>query len=108
MGNVVPFTGKCGKIYYPSREEVEVNGKARERWVVITRETNGEESYHPVKTKKDANWLANMLRENEVKRRSELATLESHPFGQTIMMLTPRERDLVRKIFEAEAHLRNT
>jgi hypothetical protein len=57
MRGVVPFTGQRGKIYYPSREEVEVRGKVRECWVVVARSPNGEESYYPIKTKKDALWL---------------------------------------------------
>ena len=107
MGTVVPFTGQRGAIYYPSRENVEVNGKARERWVVVTREPSGEEHYRPVPTKHSADWFVNILRGNEAKRRSELAVLESHPFGETIMKLTPKQRDAVRGLFEAEANLRN-
>lgn len=108
MSGVVPFTGQRGTIYYPSREEIELNGKVRERWVVVIRKSNGDESYHPVKTKKDALWLTGILRETETKRRAELAVLESHPFGQVILQLSINERDIIRKIFEAESQLRNS
>jgi hypothetical protein len=88
-------------------EEVEVRGKLRERWVVVTREPSGEEHFYAVRTKHDANWYVNILRQNEAQRRSELVMLESHPFGETIMKLTPKQRDIVRGLFEAEANLRN-
>lgn len=107
MGTVVAFNGQCGKVYYSSREEVEVNGKARARWIVVTREPSGEEHFNPVRTKSSADWFVDILRRNEVERRANLAALESHPFGQTIMMLLPKERDIVRKLFEAEARWRN-
>jgi hypothetical protein len=65
------------------------------------------EHFYPVRTKHDANWYVNILRKSEIQRRSELVKLESHPFGETIMKLTPEQRDIVRGLFEAEAHIRN-
>jgi|GEM_PF-4838878 len=107
MSNVVPFPARCGKIFYPSREDVEVKGKPRERWVVVAREPNGNETFHPIKTKHDAMWLAAILRETEVKRRADLKTMEAHPLGQTIMTLSPTERDFMRKLLDAESRLRD-
>ena len=69
MSNFIPFTGQRGKLYYTGREEIEVRGKPRERWVVVVREPDGEESYYPVKTKHDAEWMTGILRKVESQRR---------------------------------------
>ena len=55
-----------------------------------------------------AAWMTGILREVESQRRADLRALETHPFGQTFLALTPKDHDLVRKIFEAEARLRES
>lgn len=82
MSGVVTFTGQRGKIFYPERCEIEMNGKKRKRWVVVTREPNGDETYHPVRSEKDAIWLTGILREAETKNRKEDEFLATNPLWQ--------------------------
>lgn len=107
MGEVVQFSGQRRTIYYPSRQEAEVRGKLRERWGIVMRTADGEESFHPVGSKKDALWLTAIKRENEVERCADLARLESHPYGQIIMHLSVEEREIFRRFCDAEASLRS-
>ena len=106
MGEVVKFPGQRNTIFYPSREEVEVRGKNRERWVVVSRGADGDESFHPMRTKKDVLWLTAILRKREADRRSDFARLESHPYGQIIKQLSAEDREIFRRFCDVDESLR--
>jgi hypothetical protein len=108
MSNVIPFTDHRGKIFYPERCEIEVNGKTRKRWVVVTRESNGDESYHWVRTQKDAIWMAGILREAEAKRRKEDEFLATNELWQTMMLIPIERREIMLMLLEADKRRRTS
>jgi hypothetical protein len=98
MGNVIPFPRQPCPIFYPSREEVEIRGKLSERWIVVTLNPDGTESWHgPLKTRKDAYWLTGILAAGAEKDRQR----ERDPLYQAFLALPEHEKQAVIAKLEA-------
>lgn len=106
MTNIITFADPRGKIYFPERCEFEVNGKMRKRWCVVARDSNGAETYHRMRTEKDAVWLAAELRKGEAKRRKEEEFLATNQLWQTIMLIPVEQREIMLMLLEADKRRR--
>jgi hypothetical protein len=82
MSNVIPFTDHRGKTFYPDRREVEVDGKARKRWMVVTREA-------------------------ETKRRQKDEFLATNELWQIMMLIPVEQREITLMLLEADKRRRN-
>ena len=106
MSNVIPFTDHRGKLFYVARCEIEVNGKLRKRWAVVQRDPDGGESFHRMRSEKEAIWLSDVLREVETKRRKEEEFLAKQELWQSIMCMPVESREFLLALLQAEKRRR--
>lgn len=107
MGEVIAFRHPRGGKSYRV-EFVLFEGSKRRQWAVVETEADGCENYLAVSRgrKSEAEAMARLWTNVELRRQRDRELIAADPLGQSILGMSPEQRDFLCQLLQAEKRLR--